>query len=90
MLSTDDSIAEKYLGIILAGDYMFMRPYYGNILASMHEFAHERDCHIRFIRVFDDFSNPALFNELIHPNEISGVILVGLDQVLRSDEGIRR
>ena len=37
---------------------------------------------IRFIRVFNEFNNPALFNELIHPNEISGVILVGLDQVL--------
>ncbi len=80
--STDDTLAEKYIGIILAGNYMFRRPYYGSILASFHEHVHERGWHIRFIRVFDDFNNPALFNELIHPNEISGVILVGLDQVL--------
>jgi LacI family transcriptional regulator len=84
--STDDTIAEKYIGIILAGNYMFKRPYYGSILASIHEHAHERDWHIRFIRVFDDFSNPMLFNELIHPNEINGVILVGLDQVLRTPD----
>ncbi len=84
--STDDTVAEKYIGIILAGNYMFKRPYYGSILASIHEHAHERDRHIRFIRVFEDFSNPALFNELIHPNEISGVILVGLDQVLDSPD----
>lgn len=84
--SMDNTIAEKYIGIILAGNYMFKRPYYGSILASIHEYAHERDCHIRFIRVFDDFSNPALFNELIHPNEINGVILIGLDQVLNTLE----
>jgi LacI family transcriptional regulator len=82
--SADDSIAEKYIGIILAGNYMFKRPYYGSILASIHEYAHQSDRHIRFIRVFEDFNNPTLFNELIHPNEISGVILIGLDQVLHS------
>lgn len=87
MLSgTDDLITEKYLGIILAGNYMFKRPYYGSILASMHEYAHESGCHIRFIRIFEDFANPALFNELIHPNEISGLILVGLDQVMNTQE----
>lgn len=84
--SADDRVADRYLGIILARNYMFRRPYYGSILASMHEYAHERDCHIRFIRVFDDFTNPALFNELIHPDEISGAILVGLDQVISSEE----
>lgn len=87
MLSAaEDTIAEKYLGIVLAANYMFKRPYYGSILASMHEYAHEKDWHIRFIRIFDDFSNPALFNELIHPHEIGGVILLGLDQVLHTPE----
>ena len=80
--SAEDKLAQKYIGIILASNYMFKRPYYGSILASIHEYASERDYHIRFIRVFNDFSNPALFGELIHPNEISGVILLGLDQVL--------
>lgn len=84
--STDDKLAQKYIGIILASNYMFKRPYYGSILASIHEYASERDYHIRFIRVFNDFSNPALFGELIHPNEISGVILLGLDQVLSTSD----
>jgi LacI family transcriptional regulator len=84
--STSESIAEKYIGIVLASNYMFYRPYYGSILASIHEYASERDCYIRFIRVFNDFSNPALFNELIHPNEISGVILLGLDQALSTPD----
>lgn len=86
MLSAvDHSIANKYIGIILASDFMFKRPYYGSILASIHEHAHEEEYHIRFIRVFEDFTNPALFNELIHPNEIRGAILLGLDQVIRTD-----
>jgi LacI family transcriptional regulator len=84
--SADDSVAQKYIGIILARNSMFKRPYYGSILASIHEYAHDQDCHIRFIRVFDDFNNPALFNELIHPNEIRGVILIDLDQALRTAE----
>ena len=84
--STDDSVAEKYIGIILSSTYIFNRPYYGTILASIHEHAHERGWHIRFIRMFDDFSNPALFNELIHPNEINGVILLALDRVLNTPD----
>lgn len=84
--STSDSVAEKYIGIILAGNWMFKRPYYGSILEGIHQYAHEQDRHIRFIRIFNDFSNPALFNELIHPNEISGAILIGLDQVLHSED----
>jgi LacI family transcriptional regulator len=84
--STDETFAEKYIGIILAGNYMLKRPYYGSILASIHEHAHERDWRIRFIRVFSEFTNPALFNELIHPNEISGVILIGLDQVMKTPD----
>jgi DNA-binding LacI/PurR family transcriptional regulator len=80
--STEATIAEKYIGIVLEVDYMFKRPYYCSILASIHERAHQMGWHIRFIRVFDDFDNPTLFNELIHPNEISGVILLGLGQLV--------
>lgn len=87
--STAETIAQKYIGIILAADYMFKRPYYGHILASIHEHAHQKDLHIRFIRVFEDFNDPTLFNELIHPDEISGAILLGLDQVLTTDDDKR-
>ena len=84
--SADEAIAQKYIGIVLSNNYMFRRPYYGSILASIHEHAHKRDYHLRFIRVFEEFSNPTLFNELIHPNEINGVILIGLDQVLNTPD----
>lgn len=74
--------AEKYFGIVLANVAMFRRPYYGSILASIHEHAHAENGHIRFMRVFRDLQNPILFNELIHPDEVSGLILLGVDQVL--------
>lgn len=87
MLSnTGDGAAQRTIGIVLSNNAMLKRPYYGTILASIHEHAHKRDHHIRFIRVFSDFNNPALFNELIHPNEISSVILIGLDQVLETPD----
>src|SRR5258707_4588196 len=88
--STDDNVASKCIGIILAGNYMFKRPYYGSVLASIHEYAHQNGLHIRLIRVYDDFCDPALLDELIHPNEIPGVVLVGLDQALKdlSDDQI--
>src|SRR5258708_32614415 len=79
--SADDNAAGNYIGIILASNRMFKRPYYGSILASIHEHAHNLGWHIRFIRVYDDFCDPALFDELIHSNEIRGVVLIGLDQV---------
>jgi LacI family transcriptional regulator len=78
--SADDNTTGNYIGIILANNMMFRRPYYGSILASIHEHAHNIGWHVRFIRVSDDFCDPALFDELIHPNEIRGIVLIGLDQ----------
>ncbi len=78
--SADDNVAGNYIGIILSNNTMFKRPYYGSILASIHEHAHEVGWHVRFIRVYDDFCDPALFDELIHPNEIRGVVLIGPDR----------
>lgn len=82
----ETSVAEKYFGVVLADVEMFRRPYYGSILASIHEHAHTQNGHIRFMRVFGDLENPLLLNELIHPDEISGLILLGVDQVLSTKE----
>jgi LacI family transcriptional regulator len=83
----ETTAAEKYFGIVLANVSMFRRPYYGSILASIHERAHAENGHIRFVRVFRDLQNPILFNELIHPDEVSGLILLGIDQVLATENG---
>src|SRR5579885_1953019 len=96
--NADDNPSGNTIGIILAGNYMFKRPYYGSILASMHNRAHELGWHIHFIRVYADFADPVLFDQLIHRNEIRGVVLVALNQVpehtlsgdVRVDDIIRR
>jgi LacI family transcriptional regulator len=48
--------------------------------------AHAHNCHIRFIRFFDELRNPVLFNELVHEEEISGLLLMSLDQVITSEQ----
>lgn len=79
------SVAERDFGLILPGVTLLQRPYYGSILAGIHQTAHDLHYRIRFIRFFDELQNPALFNELIHREEISGLILMSLDQVITSE-----
>jgi LacI family transcriptional regulator len=78
--NSDDNPSGNYLGVILAGNYMFRRPYYTSILASMHNRVHELGWQIQFIRVYEDFCDPVLFDQLIHRNEIRGALLIGLNQ----------
>ena len=86
MRQQDESVSDRYFGIVMAEVKMFRRPYYGGILAGIHEHAHAQQSHIRFVRMFRDLKNPVLFNELIHPDEVSGLILLGVDQAITSDE----
>lgn len=79
------SVAERDFGLILPNVTLLQRPYYGSILASIHQTAHDSHYRIRFIRFFDELQNPALFNELIHREEISGLILMALDQAITSE-----
>ncbi|MBP8002525.1 MAG: LacI family DNA-binding transcriptional regulator [Chloroflexi bacterium] len=79
------SVAERDFGLILPNVTLLQRPYYGTILASIYQTVHDFHYRIRFIRFFDELQNPALFNELIHREEISGLILMSLDQVIASE-----
>lgn len=81
-----DSVADKQFGIILSDVFMLKRPYYADILAGIHTTAHENHHHIRFIRFFHDLKDPLLFDELIHKENISGLILIALDQSLKTEE----
>jgi LacI family transcriptional regulator len=80
------SLADRYIGIVLCGAEMFLRPYYAEILAGIHSAAHEQGFHIRFIRFFDELKDPILYNQLIHGEEIRGILLVALDQSLKTPE----
>jgi LacI family transcriptional regulator len=68
---------------------MFLRPYYAEILAGIHSAAHEKGFHIRFIRFFDELKDPVLYNQLIHSEEICGLLLVATDQSLKTPEDRR-
>ncbi len=80
MRGSYDGVAQRQIGIVINSEKVLLRPYYAEILAGIHSEAHERSYHIRFIRFFDELKDPILFNELIHPDEICGLILVSLDQ----------
>jgi len=79
------TVAAKDLGLVLPTVALLRRPYYGTILSGIHQAAHERHYHIRFMRFFEELHNPVLFNHLIHQEEISGIILMSLDQCINSD-----
>ena len=80
------TLADRHIGIVLCSVEMFLRPYYTEILAGIHSAAHEKGFHIRFIRFFDELKDPVLFNQLIHSEEICGLLLVGIDQSLKTPE----
>ncbi len=81
-----DAIADKEFGIILSDVFMLRRPYYSDILAGIHNTAHKNHHHIRFIRFFNELKDPLLFDELIHKEKISGLILLALDQSMKTKE----
>ncbi len=78
--------AVRQIGIVLNNARSFQRPYYAEILAGIHAKAHDESYHIRFIRFFNDLRNPALFNGLIHDEEVCGLILIALDQSISTDQ----
>lgn len=89
MRGNGDSVAGRQIGLVLNSSEVLLRPYYSEIVAGIHAAAHENDYHIRFIRFFNDLKNPILFNELIHEEEICGLIAVSLDQSILTPEDER-
>ncbi|MFA6937076.1 MAG: LacI family DNA-binding transcriptional regulator [Treponema sp.] len=82
----EEALAEKQIGVVLCDANVFLRPYYAEIISGIHIAAHENSYHVRFIRFFEELKNPILFNELIHPEEIGGLILVSTDQCIKTDD----
>ena len=81
-----EAYAHKHIGVVLCNAEVFRRPFYAEILAGIHTAAHENTYQVRFIRFFEELKNPVLFNELIHSEEIGGLILVSTDQCLKTPE----
>ena len=76
----------KQFGIILGhGFEMLERPFYGAVLAGIYKEAHARGMRIRFIQFLEELRDPVLFNELVHPDEISGLLFLSIDEDIHSD-----
>ncbi len=86
LLTGEEALAKKHIGVILYSDEIFLRPYYTEILSGIYTAAHKASYHVRFIRFFNELKDPILFNSLIHMKEISGLLLLAVDQALKTPE----
>jgi LacI family transcriptional regulator len=75
-------------GIILCGDTLGMlrSMFYGEVLAGIYQEAFQSGKRIRFLQFWDELKDPVLFNDLIHSDEVSGLILISLHQALKGEE----
>lgn len=80
-------MASKRIGVVLRSPDIFRRPYYAEILEGIHIAAHERKHQIDFIRFFEELKDSVLFNELIHEEEIGGLILLSIGECIREAGG---
>lgn len=81
----DVGFASKKIGVILSSSDVFYRPYYAEIIAGIHQAAHQNNFNVSFIRFFDELKDPVLFNNLIHPETIGSLILVATEYSLKTD-----
>jgi len=79
-------LADRHIGVVLRNEKMFLRPYYTEILAGIYSAAHEKGFHIRFIRFYEELKDPVIFNQLIHSEEICGLLLLAIDKCLAAPE----
>lgn len=82
----DIAFASNKIGVILCNSDIFLRPYYTEIISGIHTAAHENNYHVSFIRFFEDLKDPVLFNTLIHEEEIGGLILLAVDQAIKTED----
>ena len=70
--------ARESLGIVAGGQSfnVLERPYYDIILAGLFEEAHRLGQEVRFFSFFDALTDPVFFNNNIHKDEISSLILI--------------
>jgi LacI family transcriptional regulator len=67
--------AQRQIGIIMGGQIeVFQRSYYGDILTGIYDEAYRQGQRIRFIHFFGELHDPILFNEHVHPEEVSSLI----------------
>lgn len=88
LASWENELAPNQFGILVGGGRDFLvRPYYLNIIYGILDEAVQKSQSLRFIIFFDDLYNPHVFNKLIHPEEISSLLIIKGGPKLWSNEG---
>jgi len=86
-LKAEGHQAERQIGIVVGGTTaMLKRPYYGAILAGIYDEAYKQSKRIRFVHFIDELHDPVLFNEHVHSEEISSLILLSPHLALEHDK----
>lgn len=81
--------ATGQIGIIMGGSIEIMkRPYFNAVLAGIYSEARRQKQQVRLLTFFDELTDPVFFNKNIHPEEISGLILVA-PYLLKQDAQVR-
>ncbi|TVR19662.1 MAG: LacI family transcriptional regulator [Anaerolineaceae bacterium] len=76
-LKSEGHHAERQIGVIVGGTTaMLKRPYYGAILAGIYDEAYHAHKRVRFVHFINQLHDPVLFNEHIHDEEVSSLILL--------------
>lgn len=79
-LKTRNTPATRQIGIVMGGKgEILLRPYYADILYGIYDEAYRQEQRIRFLHFFEELHDPRIFNELVHPEEISALILLAPD-----------
>jgi DNA-binding LacI/PurR family transcriptional regulator len=78
LLKSGGEQAQGALGIVAGGQSfnVLERPYYNIILAGLFQEAHRLGQDVRFFSFFDALTDPVFFNNNIHREEISSLILI--------------
>jgi DNA-binding LacI/PurR family transcriptional regulator len=73
-------ISDRQIGIIVGGSSaVLQRPFYASLLAGIYDEVNKNGSRIRFMHFWNDLKDTVLFNEHIHAEEVSSLILLAAD-----------
>ena len=89
LASWENELAPRNFGVVFGGSRdVLLRPFYLSITYSILDEAVHKALNMRFMLFYEDLSNAQLFNKLIHPEEISAVLLLKPGPKLWSEDGV--
>lgn len=87
---SEGAVATNQIGIIIGGSSRVLQhPFYASVLSGIFDEVHQVGYRIRFMHFWNDLKDPVLFNEHIHPEEVTALILLAAD-LMRIDPDFMR